>query len=160
MTETPVLLTVGELATRGGVAVSALHYYESRGLIQAQRSSGNQRRYSKATLRRVAFIRAAQQLGVGLAEIGEALACLPAQRTPTKADWARLSSGWRAQLDARITALQALRDRLDGCIGCGCLSLKACQLYNPQDACGAQGSGAQRLLPAMPAGRQRGGRRA
>jgi MerR family redox-sensitive transcriptional activator SoxR len=160
MAETPVLLTVGELATRGGVAVSALHYYESRGLIQAQRSGGNQRRYSKATLRRVAFIRAAQQLGVGLAEIGDALACLPSQRTPTKADWARLSSGWRAQLDARIVALQALRDRLDGCIGCGCLSLKACALYNPQDACAAQGSGAQRLLPATPVARQRGGRRA
>ncbi len=144
------LLTVGDLATRAGVAVSALHYYESRGLIQAERSSGNQRRYSKATLRRVAFIRAAQQLGVGLAEIGEALACLLAQRTPTKADWARLSTGWRAQLDARIAALQALRDRLDGCIGCGCLSLKACALYNPQDACAQQGSGAQRLLPPTP----------
>ena len=147
MAEACALLTVGELAERGGVAVSALHYYESRGLIQSQRSSGNQRRYSKATLRRVAFIRAAQQLGVSLAEIGEALACLPQQRTPTKADWARLSSGWRSQLDARILALQALRDRLDGCIGCGCLSLKACALYNPQDACAAQGSGAQRLLP-------------
>lgn len=139
------MLGVGELAVRGGVAVSALHYYESRGLIQAVRSAGNQRRYPRAALRRVAFIRAAQQLGIGLAEIGEALAQLPDRRTPTKADWARLSSRWRTQLDARIAALQALRDRLDGCIGCGCLSLRACALYNPQDECGLKGSGAQRL---------------
>lgn len=145
--KTAALLSVGELAARGGVAVSALHYYEARGLIQALRSSGNQRRYPRAALRRVAFIRAAQQLGIGLAEIAEALAALPEQRTPTKADWARLSSRWREQLDARITALQALRDRLDGCIGCGCLSLKACALYNPEDRCAQQGSGAQ-LLPS------------
>jgi MerR family redox-sensitive transcriptional activator SoxR len=143
------MLSVGELAERGGVAVSALHYYESRGLIPAQRSAGNQRRYPRAALRRVAFIRAAQQLGIGLAEIAEALQALPQQRTPTKADWTRLSSRWRDQLDARIAALEALRDRLDGCIGCGCLSLKACALYNPGDACAAQGSGAQRL-PAPP----------
>ena len=147
MPEANVLLTVGELAARGGVAVSALHYYESRGLILSQRSTGNQRRYPRATLRRVAFIRAAQQLGIGLAEIAATLEQLPQQRTPNKADWARLSSGWRAQLDARIVALQALRDRLDGCIGCGCLSLRACALYNPQDACAQRGSGAQRLVP-------------
>lgn len=140
-------LTVGELAARTGVAVSALHYYESRGLIQAQRSAGNQRRYARAMLRRVAFIRAAQQLGVGLAEIAEALSALPDQRTPTKADWARLSARWRQQLEARIAALVALRDRLDGCIGCGCLSLRACALYNPDDQCAQQGSGAQRLVP-------------
>ncbi len=139
------LLSVGELAERSGVAVSALHYYEARGLIRAQRSAGNQRRYARAELRRVAFIRAAQQLGIGLAEIGEALAALPEQRTPTKADWARLSARWRERLDARIAALQALRDKLDGCIGCGCLSLRACALYNPADACAQQGSGAQRL---------------
>jgi len=151
MSEAAAMLSVGELAARGGVAVSALHYYESRGLIQAQRSGGNQRRYPRAALRRVAFIRAAQQLGVGLAEIADALQALPQQRTPTKADWARLSARWREQLNARITALQALRDRLDGCIGCGCLSLKACALYNPQDACAAQGSGPQRLpLPPGP----------
>ena len=143
-------LTVGELARRGGVAVSALHYYESRGLIHAERSTGNQRRYLRAALRRVAFIRAAQQLGVGLAEIAEALEQLPQQRSPNKADWARLSAGWRAQLDARIAALQALRDRLDGCIGCGCLSLRACALYNPQDELAQRGSGAQRLGPAVP----------
>jgi len=142
-------LSVGELAGRAGVAVSALHYYESRGLIRSQRSAGNQRRYARAELRRVAFIRAAQQLGIGLAEIGEALAALPDGRTPTKADWARLSAYWRERLDARIAALQALRDKLDGCIGCGCLSLRACALYNPQDTCAQQGSGAQRL-PALP----------
>lgn len=141
-------LTVGELAARSGVAVSALHYYEQRGLIAAARSAGNQRRYPRAALRRVAFIRAAQQLGIPLAEVAQALAALPEQRTPTKADWARLSAGWRQRLDARIAALQALRDRLDGCIGCGCLSLRACALYNPQDECAARGSGAQRLPPA------------
>src|SRR5512147_583132 len=146
MAEKQLQISVGELAERAGVAVSALHYYESRGLIHAQRSAGNQRRYPRATLRRVAFIRAAQQLGIGLAEIGEALAALPDQRTPTKADWARLSARWRERLDARIAALQALRDRLDGCIGCGCLSLRACALYNPADACAEQGSGPQRLI--------------
>jgi MerR family redox-sensitive transcriptional activator SoxR len=156
MPETSALLTVGELAARSGVAVSALHYYESRGLVQAQRSAGNQRRYARAALRRVAFIRAAQQLGIGLAEIAAALERLPQQRTPNKADWARLSAGWRAQLDARIADLVALRDRLDGCIGCGCLSLRACALYNPQDACSLRGSGAQRwgagdgLAPTAP----------
>ena len=145
------LITVGELAARSGVAVSALRFYESRGLLQAQRSAGNQRRYPRAALRRVAFIRAAQQVGIGLADIADALQKLPDARTPTKADWARLSSAWRRQLDARITALQALRDRLDGCIGCGCLSLRSCSLYNPGDQCAASGSGPQRLIVAPPA---------
>jgi MerR family redox-sensitive transcriptional activator SoxR len=139
--------TVGELSKRSGVAVSALHYYESRGLISAERSTGNQRRYARATLRRVAFIRAAQQLGLGLAEITTALQQLPEQRTPNKADWARLSANWRTELNQRIDALVALRDRLDGCIGCGCLSLKSCALYNPQDVCAQRGAGARRLLP-------------
>jgi MerR family redox-sensitive transcriptional activator SoxR len=138
--------TVGELSTRSGVAVSALHYYERRGLISAERSTGNQRRYARATLRRVAFIRAAQQLGLGLAEITTALQQLPQQRTPNKADWARLSAHWRTELNQRIDALVALRDQLDGCIGCGCLSLKSCALYNPQDKCGLGGAGARRLL--------------
>lgn len=140
-------MTVGELAERSGVAVSALHYYEARGLIQAWRSPGGQRRYPRATLRRVAFIRTAQALGLGLAEIAEALASLPEQRTPTRADWARLSRRWRERLDARIAALTALRDELDGCIGCGCLSLQACRLANPGDACARQGPGAGRLPP-------------
>jgi MerR family transcriptional regulator, redox-sensitive transcriptional activator SoxR len=159
MPSTEATLTVGELAARGGVAVSALHYYESRGLIHAERSAGNQRRYPRAALRHVAFIRAAQQLGIGLAEVAAALEQLPQQRTPTKADWARLSAAWRGQLEARIDALVALRDKLDGCIGCGCLSLRACALYNPQDACAQQGSGRahgledralRRLVPGRP----------
>lgn len=140
------VLTVGELAARSGMAVSALHYYESRGLIHAERNAGNQRRYRRSALRRIAFIRAGQQLGIGLSEIADALNQLPNQRTPNKADWARLSLNWRAQLDARIATLQALRDRLDGCIGCGCLSLQACALSNPQDKCAKMGSGAQRLV--------------
>jgi MerR family redox-sensitive transcriptional activator SoxR len=127
------------------VAISTLHYYESRGLIRAERSAGNQRRFPRAALRRVAFIRAAQQLGIGLTEVGEALGRLPEQRTPTKADWALLSATWRVELDARIAALQALRNKLDGCIGCGCLSLRSCALYNPQDEFAKQGSGARRL---------------
>jgi MerR family transcriptional regulator, redox-sensitive transcriptional activator SoxR len=141
-------LSVGALARRSGVAVSALHYYEAQGLLSSQRSAGNQRRYPRSALRRVAFIRSAQQLGLSLGEIAAALATLPAQRTPTRADWTRLSRQWRARLDARIAALIALRDRLDGCIGCGCLSLRSCRLYNPDDRLGDQGSGARRLPPA------------
>jgi MerR family redox-sensitive transcriptional activator SoxR len=139
-------LGVGELSRRSGVAVSTLHFYESQGLLDAQRNAGNQRRYPRAALRRIAFIRSAQQVGIPLAEIRDALDALPARRTPTKADWARLSRTWRSRLDARIDALIALRDRLDGCIGCGCLSLKACALWNPDDALAAQGSGARRLV--------------
>ena len=152
MSNEAATLTVGELSARSGMAVSALHYYESRGLIHAERNAGNQRRYRRAALRRVAFIRAGQQLGIGLSELADALNQLPQQRTPNKADWARLSSSWRAQLDVRIATLQALRDRLDGCIGCGCLSLRACALSNPQDQCARAGSGAQRLV-AMPMSR-------
>ncbi|MEZ5521147.1 MAG: redox-sensitive transcriptional activator SoxR [Dokdonella sp.] len=139
------LLSVGEVARRSGTTVSTLHFYEASGLLSPERSSGNQRRYRRDALRRVAFIRAAQALGISLAEIAEALRALPEQRTPTKADWSRLSSGWRAALDQRIAGLQALRDRLDGCIGCGCLSLRACRLYNPDDALGRSGTGARRL---------------
>ncbi|MCB1552381.1 MAG: redox-sensitive transcriptional activator SoxR [Xanthomonadales bacterium] len=138
-------MAVGEVARRSGVAVSALHYYESRGLLHSVRSAGNQRRYRRDVLRRLAFIRAAQQVGIGLEEIAEALADLPAQRTPNKADWSRLSVRWRTRLQARIDALTALRDKLDGCIGCGCLSLKACQLYNHDDELARLGAGAHRL---------------
>lgn len=137
-------LSVGEVAARSGAAVSTLHYYESRGLIRAERSGGNQRRYRRDVLRRIAFIRAAQRVGISLEEIAAALATLPEQRTPTKADWSRLSRRWHEQLDARIVALTELRDTLGDCIGCGCLSLKACKLYNQDDALGREGQGAQR----------------
>ena len=139
------LLSVGVLARRSGVPVSTLHYYESQKLLQSRRTAGNQRRYPREALRRVAFIRASQALGIGLSEIGAALSELPGQRTPTKADWSRLSRRWRDALDQRIAALQALRDQLDGCIGCGCLSLKACRLHNPGDVLSKAGSGPQRL---------------
>jgi MerR family redox-sensitive transcriptional activator SoxR len=141
----PPKLTIGQLATRSGVATSALRYYESEGLLHAERTAGNQRRYPRVELRRVAFIRAAQQVGLSLDEIRTALASLPAERTPTKADWERLSRSWRARLDEQIDALQGLRDRLSSCIGCGCLSLKTCALSNPGDVMAARGAGAQLL---------------
>jgi MerR family transcriptional regulator, redox-sensitive transcriptional activator SoxR len=138
-------LTVGQLAARSGVAVSALRFYEEQGLVSARRTTGNQRRYPRAMLRRVAFIRASQRVGIPLSRIADALAGLPANRTPTADDWARLSAQWRADLDERIDQLQRLRDRLTGCIGCGCLSLRACQLVNPDDALGSDGPGARNL---------------
>lgn len=138
-------LTPGEMALRSGVAVSALHFYEREGLITSRRTSGNQRRYSRDMLRRVAFIRMSQRLGIPLARIRDAMATLPADRTPTSKDWARLSAAWRADLDERIVHLQRLRDNLTGCIGCGCLSLKVCALANPGDALAEEGPGAVRL---------------
>ena len=141
MASPPKELGVGELAERAGVAVSALHFYEAKGLIHSVRSSGNQRRYPRAVLRRLAVIKVAQRVGMPLAAIAEALNALPAGRTPTVADWRRLSAAWRQQLDERIRTLTQLRDRLDGCIGCGCLSLKACPLRNAQDALARQGAG-------------------
>jgi MerR family redox-sensitive transcriptional activator SoxR len=135
------LLTIGELAARSGVAPSALRFYERLGLIRATRTSGNQRRYERTELRRVAFIRISAQVGVPLETIKEALASLPANRTPTKSDWARLSRGWRAQLDEQIRLLERLRDTLTGCIGCGCLSLKTCQLANTGDRLATNGPG-------------------
>jgi MerR family transcriptional regulator, redox-sensitive transcriptional activator SoxR len=140
-------LSVGELAARSGVAVSALHFYERQGLLCSLRNAGNQRRYRRDALRRVAVIRVAQRAGIPLAAIGEALATLPDGRTPTQADWARLSRHWRADLDARIAQLTRLRDQLDGCIGCGCLSLRDCPLRNPGDVAGARGPGAPYLEP-------------
>ncbi|MEE6258921.1 redox-sensitive transcriptional activator SoxR [Plantactinospora sonchi] len=139
-------LTVGQVAERSGVAISALHFYERKGLIRGTRTANNQRRYSRDTLRRVAFIRASQHVGISLTAIREALDQLPSERTPTRDDWARLSATWRTELDARIAQLQALRDDLTECIGCGCLSLRACQLTNPRDVLGREGSGARRLL--------------
>ncbi|MEU7136189.1 redox-sensitive transcriptional activator SoxR [Streptomyces sp. NPDC046261] len=134
-------LTVGQLSARSGAAVSALHFYETKGLINSRRTAGNQRRYDRDALRRVAFIRAAQRVGIPLATIRDALAELPDERTPNRADWARLSEIWRVELDQRIQQLNALRDRLDDCIGCGCLSLDRCALSNPDDRFGTMGSG-------------------
>src|SRR5580658_6385629 len=124
-------ITVGQLAARSGVTVSALHFYEAQGLITARRTPGNQRRYTRAMLRRVAFIRASQRVGIPLSKISAALDTLPAGRTPTPQDWARLSEAWCRDLDDRLSQLQALRDQLTDCIGCGCLSLTACDLANP-----------------------------
>jgi MerR family redox-sensitive transcriptional activator SoxR len=139
------LLSVGELAERAGVAASALRYYEEQGLIRSGRSSGGHRQYPRDMLRRVAFIRAGQRVGLSLEDIRAALATLPEGRTPTKADWERLARGWQALLDERLAQLQRLRDQLSGCIGCGCLSLRACALYNPDDAVALRGPGARRL---------------
>ena len=140
-------LTIGELAARSGVSTSALRFYEERGLIESRRTTGNQRRYPKATLRRVAFVRTAQRVGLTLEEVSEALATLPQGRTPTKADWARLSRSWRPRLDEQIRRIELLRDRLDGCIGCGCLSLRTCTLVNPGDYLAESGPGPVRLRP-------------
>jgi MerR family redox-sensitive transcriptional activator SoxR len=140
-------MTVGQLAARSGVTVSALHFYEAQGLITARRTTGNQRRYPRAMLRRVAFIRASQRVGIPLSRIRSALDTLPAGRTPTRQDWARLSAGWRRDLDERISQLQDLRDRLTGCIGCGCLSITNCQLANPDDVLGRHGTGPRNLTP-------------
>jgi MerR family redox-sensitive transcriptional activator SoxR len=142
----PDRITIGELAQRSGVATSALRFYESAGLISSERTAGNQRRYTRATLRRVAVIRAAQRLGLPLHEIAAALDRLPDGRAPTKEDWQRLSRSWRAGVESRIADLQRLRDDLAGCIGCGCLSLRSCALFNTQDALGARGAGPRILL--------------
>jgi len=138
-------LAIGDFAARSGVAPSALRYYEREGLISSTRTTGNQRRYERSELRRVAFIKIAQQVGVSLEEIRDALAELPENRTPTKADWARLSAHWHARLAERITLLERLRDQLTGCIGCGCLSLQRCKLINPADRLAARGPGAQMI---------------
>lgn len=141
-----VELSVGEVAERAGVAVSALHFYERKGLIQSHRTGGNQRRYDRDVLRRLAIIRMGQELGVPLTEIGEQLEALPDGRPAGKADWARLSSRWRDRLDRRITLMTRLRDELTGCIGCGCLSLRTCPLYNRDDRLSTEGTGPRRLL--------------
>ena len=140
------LLPIGVVAKRSGVAVSTLHFYEARGLIRSERSSGNQRQYRRDMLRRIAFIRSGQRVGISLERIASALAELPDSRTPNRADWTRLSRLWRNELEQRIEALGRLRDQLDQCIGCGCLSLKACKLFNPDDVLARRGPGARRLL--------------
>jgi MerR family redox-sensitive transcriptional activator SoxR len=138
-------LTIGEVAARSGVAPSALRFYERRGLIASTRTDGNQRRYDRAVLRRLAFIQAGRSAGVSLERIGGALGTLPRNRTPSRRDWERLSNRWRDDLDARIETLQALRDRLTTCIGCGCLSIDRCELLNPDDEAAAHGAGAHYL---------------
>jgi MerR family transcriptional regulator, redox-sensitive transcriptional activator SoxR len=142
----PDSLTIGEMSARSGVPASALRYYERMGLIRSMRTGGNQRRYERAELRRVAFIRIAQRVGVSLDEIAEALAALPDSRTPTRADWAHLSAAWRTRLNERIALLERLRDRLSSCIGCGCLSMRLCQISNPGDELADEGAGPRRLL--------------
>ncbi|HEX2294554.1 MAG TPA: redox-sensitive transcriptional activator SoxR [Actinomycetota bacterium] len=140
-------MTVGEVAARSGHAPSALRYYESEGLITSERTEGGQRRYDRSVLRRLAFVRAARHVGLSLEEIRAALRTLPEGRTPTKADWSRISRLWRDRLDAEIEALEALRDGLDSCIGCGCLSLQRCRIANPGDVAARAGPGA-RYLPS------------
>ena len=138
------LLTIGEVATRSGVSVATVRFYEQRGLVSSVRTSGNQRRFERHVLRRIAVVRAAQRFGLTLAEVGEALAMLPVDHPPTKRDWSRMSRSWHDLLTARIEAMTAVRDGLASCIGCGCLSLRACPVYNLDDELGAQGSGPQR----------------
>jgi len=140
-------LTIGQVAERTGAATSALRYWEDLGLISSVRTTGNQRRYERATIRRVSFIRAAQRVGLSLDEISAALATLPNGRTPTATDWARLSRTWRPRLDEQIRRIEKLRDQLDSCIGCGCLSLRTCALYNPSDVLAERGPGPVLLEP-------------
>lgn len=139
-------LTVGEVARRSGMAVSALHFYESKGLIKSWRTAGNQRRYARDVLRRLGIIKVAQNTGIPLVEIKAALDALPNGRTPNAKDWARLSARWREELDSRIRQLTLLRERLEGCIGCGCLSMEACPLRNPEDRAAQSGSGPRYLV--------------
>jgi MerR family transcriptional regulator, redox-sensitive transcriptional activator SoxR len=138
-------MTIGELSARSGVAPSALRFYEAQGLIAARRTSGNQRRYERAILRRIALIQAGRAAGIPLQRIRTALERLPSRRTPTRRDWERLSQGWRDDLDRQIETLQAIRSRLTTCIGCGCLSIDACELLNPDDEAGTTGPGAHYL---------------
>jgi MerR family redox-sensitive transcriptional activator SoxR len=141
----PTELTIGEVASRSGLAPSALRFYEQEGLIASRRTTGNQRRYERAVLRRIALIQAGRAAGIPLERIRTALATLPAHRTPTRRDWQRLSRRWREDIDRRIATLDALRNRLTTCIGCGCLSIDACGLLNPGDEAAESGSGAHYL---------------
>ncbi len=141
-------LSIGEVASRTGLAVSAIRFYEAQGLVSASRNAGGQRRFARSVIRRLSFILIAQQLGYQLEQIREQLAELPKERTPTQKDWSRMSRAFRASLDERIDTLVRLRDRLDGCIGCGCLSLKNCALYNPDDKAAATGAGPRFVLNA------------
>ena len=147
--QTTDLLTIGDISVRSGFAHSAIRFYESHGLISSERTTGNQRRFRRSTLRRLAFIRSAQRVGLSLEEIAAALDTLPQNRTPTRSDWARLSRGWRPRIDEQIERLTRLRDSLDNCIGCGCLSLQRCALQNPDDTASRTGTGARYLEPAV-----------
>jgi MerR family transcriptional regulator, redox-sensitive transcriptional activator SoxR len=144
------LVAIGDFARRAGVAASALRYYEELGLIWSERTSGGQRRYARMMLRRVAFIRAAQTVGLSLDEVRTALARLPDERTPNKADWNKVSATWVRRVDQRIAELEQLRATLNSCIGCGCLSLRTCRLYNPEDTAATRGAGARWLLGDTP----------
>lgn len=143
-------LSIGQIAERTGLAVSAIRFYEDQGLVHPDRNSGGQRRYERADIRRLSFVMIAQRLGFTLAEIRAQFAALPEGRTPTKADWSKISRRFGAELDARIAGLTALRERLDKCIGCGCLSLRQCHLYNRQDEAAAKGRGPRYLLGDTP----------
>uniref|UniRef100_A0A9E7ZZL6 Redox-sensitive transcriptional activator SoxR n=1 Tax=Bosea sp. NBC_00436 TaxID=2969620 RepID=A0A9E7ZZL6_9HYPH len=143
----PIELSVGDVARRSGLAVSALHFYEAEGLIRSHRTQGNQRRYAREVLRRVAIIKVAQRAGIPLKTIREAFKALPQERTPTVADWTRLSSAWKQELERRIDRLTRLRDHLNGCIGCGCLSVRDCPLHNPLDRLAEEGPGPRLLDP-------------
>ncbi len=145
-------LSIGQLATRTGLAVSAIRYYETQGLVSATRNAGGQRRFVRSSIRRLSFVLIAQQLGYQLEQIRELLAGLPAERTPTQKDWARMSKQFRQSLDERIATLGRLRERLDGCIGCGCLSLSNCALYNPDDKAATLGVGPRFVLGERPKG--------
>lgn len=142
----PTVLSIGQMAQRTGLSISAIRYYEDEGLITPERSQGHQRRFLRSDLRRLSFILITQQLGFTIAEIRTMLRSLPDSRTPTRTDWARLSRSIRAELERRITTMEKLRDNLDGCIGCGCLSLAKCKLYNPDDRKAALGPGPRNLL--------------
>lgn len=144
-------LSIGEIAARTGLAVSAIRYYEDEGLVRPWRNASGQRRFERADLRRLSFVMIAQRFGFSIAEIRAEMVALPRHRAPSKADWTRMSKAFAARLDARIARLTDLRDRLDGCIGCGCLSLKACRLYNADDVAGAHGAGPRYLLGDHPA---------
>jgi MerR family transcriptional regulator, redox-sensitive transcriptional activator SoxR len=150
MAELANRVTIGEFAQRAGVAASALRYYEQLGLISSERTAGGQRRYPRVMLRRVAFIRAAQAVGLSLAEVRTALAKLPDERTPNKADWNKVSATWIRHVDERISELEQLRATLNSCVGCGCLSLRTCRLYNPEDTAATRGPGARWLLGDTP----------
>lgn len=142
-------LSIGQVADRAGLSVATLRFYESRGLIASTRTSGNQRRYPRHVLRRLAFVGAAQRVGLSIEEIARQLATLPKDRTPTRADWSRLARPWRALLAAKVAELQALQESLDGCIGCGCLSLRRCALFNPDDGAAGEGPGSRWLRAAV-----------